>query len=415
MLFSVAVCLFLCGPLVLCAAQKMCAPVPEWLTAAPARYLAGGSSNSKLLPNLTIEGFANKKLQSAAEDKVGSFIPLKANALLANAFFQRATIAGSADLEFMECYPTHYDSSIIYSPLNRALSQMPLRDTEEVEKGIGEFAAKFSDLAQRFPNKKFIVIIADNSNTSLSNPALQLVSDPYTTSMANVVFTDACAELNNVSVVDAACVDAREYYQKFYRTDHHWNGWGAVDAYMRALDALDDQTSQLRVPLENLSPLDGFEWLVEHGSACRNGLMLVDESVNEPALPLRGVTLEKGDPPFVLARDGVACMQEVGPIASYDFYQTWYGQWLDTVAVNSEAVLPDSSALVVCDSFGTAFKWVASTGFGCVATLYDLHDSRTETVPLSKTLESSDSDTVFLVARVTSYQKVLDRFPEYLD
>ncbi len=339
---------------------------------------------------------------------------MKANALLANAAMQRISIKNSSDLGFATCYPTYYGSSIIWSPSNNALSQMPLSSTKDVANGINTFTARFSDLAERFPNKNFIVIVADNSNTSLANPVLCTVSDAYTTTMANSSFSDSCSNLDNVSIIDVSLNNPQSYYQKYYRTDHHWNGWGAVSAYLQSLDATNHQ-KQLEAPLKNLTALSGFDWLVEHGSACRNGLMLVDEPVDEPALPLSEITLEQGTAPAALSNQGVDLMREAGPIACFDFYQTWYGQWIDTVAVNHSAVLPETSALVICDSFGTAFKWVASTGYGRVTTLYDLHDSRDNVEKLSNTLNKNDADTVFLVARVTSYQKVLDRFPEYLD
>lgn len=390
--------------------------MPDWLTGSSAKYLTGGISNVQVTPYLNVEGFADKDLQTAIEDKISNFIPMKASALLTNAKLQRCAIAESNEVTRWGCVPTHYDSSIVYSGKGDSLSQMPLADAANVQGGVEKFAAGLADVVRRFPEKQFVVIVADNSNTSEANPALGLVAGAYTTADAANVFYEACGGLDNLFVSEVYYQDPQEYYQYFYRTDHHWNGYGAVDAYIKSLDAFDNDTaSVLRAPLEQLPPLTGLEWLSEHGSACRNGLMIIDESVNEPSLPLSSVLLEEGATPPVVADDGVTLMRESGPIASYDFYQTWYGQWRDTVAVNDSASLPESSALVICDSFGTAFKWVASTGFGRVSTLYDLHDSRSEVVPLSKTLSESDADTIFLVARVTSYQKVLDRFPEYFE
>lgn len=415
-LFSAVICAFLCGPAVLLEVQKAGVAVPDWLTGNSAKYLTGGTSNVQVAPYLNIEGFAGKDLQAAIEDKIGNFIPMKASALLTNAKLQRCAITESDEVARWSCIPTHYDSPIVYSEKGDFLAQMPLVDAVNAQRGVERFAAGLADVARRFPEKQFVVIVADNSNTSEANPALGLVAGAYTTADAVNVFYGACSGLDNLFVSEVNYQDPQEYYQYFYRTDHHWNGYGAVDAYVKSLDAFDDDTaSALHVPLEQLPPLTGLEWLSEHGSACRNGLMIIDEPVNEPSLPLSGVLLEKGAAPPVAADDGVALMREAGPIASYDFYQTWYGQWRDTVAVNDSASLPDSSALVICDSFGTAFKWVASTGFGRVSTLYDLHDSRTEAVPLSRTLSESDADTIFLVARVTSYQKALDRFPEYFE
>lgn len=409
-------CLFLCGPAILFGALKAGIAVPVELTAEPAKYLIGGVSQSAILPNLNIDGFANKKLQAAIEDSVGNYVPSKANALLTNAALQRAIITFSDLPQSFRCYPTYFDSSVIYDPTCNALAQKPLQDTKEVQNGIREFAVGFADLVQKFPDRKFVIIVADISNTSLSNPALCLSDDTYTTVMLNAMLKKVCAGFENVSVIDCSYDNPRDYYQYFYRTDHHWNGWGALDAYERSIDSLESNYAErLRGALNDTVSLKGLEWLSEHGYSCRDGLMLINEPVNEPEFSLSEITLEEGSPPLMLLDDGVARMKEAGPIASYDFYQTWYGQWQDTVAVNDGAALPGSSALVVCDSFGTAFKWIASTGFGRVETLYDLHGNRTEATPLAETLLGSDCEIVFLVACAADYQKVLDRFPGYLD
>lgn len=415
-LFSVIVCVFLCGPVVLLAIQETGINVPAWLTSDSAKYLAGGVSSAQIRPYLSLEGFASKSLQSSIEDKLGNSIPMKASALLSNAERQRWAIAGADEFSKWSCIPTYWGSPIAYSRNGDFLCQIPSQRATNAEARTRKFAVALSDVVKRFPEKLFVVIVADESSSSEANPTVALSSGVHTTADVIAIFREECSDLSNFFVPNTYYQTPDEYYRYFYTTDHHWNGWGAIDAYVESLNALDSGVAaSLRAPLQRLLPLKGLEWLKEHGSACRNGLMIVDESVNEPKLPLSAVSLERGSAPLVACDDGVASMRKAGPIASYDFYQTWYGQWNDTVVLNELAVFSEDSALVVCDSFGTAFKWVASTGFGRVSTLYDLHDSRAEAANLSETLSESDADIVFLVARPMSYQGVLDRFPEYLN
>lgn len=82
-LFSALLCIFLCGPGALWAAQeKLHLDLPSWFTAEDAQYLSGGISKANVKQNLTVEGFESEKLQEALENKIGNHIPLKAAAIL---------------------------------------------------------------------------------------------------------------------------------------------------------------------------------------------------------------------------------------------------------------------------------------------------------------------------------------------
>lgn len=415
-------CAFICGPAFMYVAVKAKLSIPEWLNPESATYLTGGRKDIAVQDNFSVEGFLSKDLQEAAESTLSNVIPARASALLASAAMDRLWIAPSAALCSYDCIPTYGGSYIVYSQGSDALSQKPLIAAPWIENNLERFGGKLSDLCAQYPDKQFVVIVADSTNTSLANPAVLNTTGSFTTSMANEIFERTCSGVTNVSIVDVSYNNPEDYYQNYYTTDHHWNGWGALDAYNKAAAVLATREQGVRVdaaalqaPMKNLGPVSGFDWLQENGSLVREGLMMLNEAVNEPALPFDDIEVTSGDAPFCLSADGVQEMKERYLMAEYDFYQVWYGEWSDTVATNAAAVYPELSALVICDSYGTAFKWIASTGFGEVTTKYDLHDLREETVPLAQTLEETDCDVVFLVARTTSFGYVLDTFPEYMD
>ena len=63
-LFSALLCIFLCGPGALWAAQeKLHLDLPSWFTAEDAQYLSGGISKANVKQNLTVEGFESEQLQ----------------------------------------------------------------------------------------------------------------------------------------------------------------------------------------------------------------------------------------------------------------------------------------------------------------------------------------------------------------
>lgn len=420
-LLSIFALVFLCGPLSMYVAQHLHVDVSEVLQSESAKFLAGGWEKDEVAEHLSIEGFASGELQKAMDDKMGNLIPAKATALLTGAKIQRASIRISAGLLDMDCFPTSYGASVVYQAQQNALSAVPYKRSLALEKEMEGFGAGLADVANRFPDKTFCVVVADDSTTSAANPAHALSEDCFSTEEASRILQDSCSDADNVVFADSWYESAVEYYEHFYTTDHHWNGWGAIDAYERSLRApeeVDGDTSRhasLLEPLEDLRRQEGLGWMDIHGSYARDSLMLVNELANEPELAMSSYDVVEGGPAAVLDRNAPVVMAEAGPIAEYDFYQTWYGQWVDSVVDNPQAVQNDREALIICDSYGTAYKWIASTGFGCVRTLYDLHINKDHAERLCDTLEKSDADVVFLVARPLSYQQVLNRVPDYFD
>lgn len=113
-LFSVFLCLLLCGPVALFAAENSGEiPLPSWLTVEDATYLSGGVKSPNVAGELSMEGFASGALQQAIEDGVGNYVPAKAAALLVNAELQYKAICASNVLFGWDCLPTFYGSSLV--------------------------------------------------------------------------------------------------------------------------------------------------------------------------------------------------------------------------------------------------------------------------------------------------------------
>lgn len=416
-LISIVFCAFLCGPVLMFVAQHLPITLPIWLESETTQYLTGENSQQVALKeNLNLQSFIDKLTQQDIENKIEDFIPAKASALIGSSALERLAIEQSAQLFGFDCWPTYYGSPIIYADRRNALSWEPLKDSPALRESLLQFATKLSDLTANYPDKTFCVLVADDSRTSKANASDSVVSNCFSTQQGTEIFKSALADSENTVVVDTWYEDPEIYYDLFYTTDHHWNGWGAADAYLRAMNAIydGDATADTEV-VEALQPQSDIDWVDEHGSYARRGLMLVGEKANEPHLPIESFSISGEEAPPAILPNGPEELAEAGLIAQYDFYQTWYGQWFDSIFKNLGAALEDEQALIICDSFGTGFKWIASTEFGEVQTLYDLHDSKEAIKRLSETLDGNEADIVFIVGRVTSYQSVLDRFPNYLD
>lgn len=415
---------FLLGPTALYVGQRwLHLDLPSWFTAESARYLSGeGGEQSQLdiAENLSLDHFFENKLQASIEYEVESYIPLKATVLLLNAEMQRQAIRLSNEVFCFDCYPTFFGSTISYLPNLNAVVQNPYESASRVEERVRNFGSQFAGVAERFPEKRFAIVVADSATTSAQNSVLSELSSSITTSHVANLLRDELSDSANVIVTDVVYESGMEYYKNYYTTDHHWNGWGAADAYLTAVDELsriglpEEDVDALKTPLDDLEPLRGLEWVSENGSNSRTGLMELNESVFEPALPLYNILTNTEGSSLVAVKDGVARMTEYAAEAEYNFYETWYGQYKDDLVINAKAPLQESSALVICDSYGDAFKWMVTTGFGETRTVFDLMGRHQNTLPLAETLENDDSEIVFLVSYAYNFFDRLDRTPSYL-
>ena len=85
LLFSVLVCLVLCGPAALYLAERAGAAVPLWLTTEDANYLSGSEESANVSAVATLEGFETKAFQAAAVETGVIHVPAKGLGALATA------------------------------------------------------------------------------------------------------------------------------------------------------------------------------------------------------------------------------------------------------------------------------------------------------------------------------------------
>lgn len=172
----------LASPCLLLIAQKAIDNgLPSWLTVEDAVMLSGGGEESSLREQLTLHGFKEKRLQKAVETEIGNHIPMKAFALLGNASIQRYAIEQSNLLFSWDAYPAFFGSSRLCDPEADAIVRMPVNEDDILLADASDFAAQLSAFAERHSELDFCVIIADQSDFSATNPAMDLMSSAVTT------------------------------------------------------------------------------------------------------------------------------------------------------------------------------------------------------------------------------------------
>ncbi len=302
------------GPAFLFGLQAMGVEVPEWLSAQDSRWLSGGYQESQVEKHATVEGFASGKLQKALDVAVGNHIPAKAGALLGNAASQRAFIEASNVLFAWRCYPTYYGSKRIYIPEANALARTAMKGRSDTLEALGSFGEDLAAFAERHRGISFKVVIPDISECSAANPSLALVSDAVSTEECADVLLETTSSASNVGVTSVRFDDVDSYYEKYYTGDHHWNGFGAWEAFAAASGGVvADATVQ------------GLSSIHMNGSLAREGLLLVNESAKEPLYDIEGIVVSEGPVPTLLMLGGVSQLMAEPNEAEFNFYHSWYG------------------------------------------------------------------------------------------
>lgn len=405
--FALLLCLFLCFPLSFAIANKIGAPLPDALKSEEAKYLEGGIAQTHLGQSFSWKGFQEGETQRNLETLVSNNIPLKQVALLGNAAIQRVAIETSNYLFCWRCYPTYFGSKRVFIPSENALAIMPAKARGDTLQWMKTFAGNLAVFAEKNPELSCVVILADMASRSEGNPAVHLVTD--------VATTEECAEeiqkgldgsaAGNVHLVSVCYKEAQSYYKDYYRSDHHWNGYGVQAAYEQIAETLGLDAKV--VSKEHDTMLQGA---VQNGSYSRAGLLLINELTSEPQIDIENLASEGGQAlPRMFDRSPLTADNE-GLETEFNFYHAWYGPSSSIVIENQDG---SGNALVVGDSFSSGFQWFVAKNYVRTRVVLDCYDYAEQNLSLREHLSQDNYDVIFFVAHPGGIINLSSKSPDY--
>lgn len=264
-LFSAALLFFTCSPIVLFATNYIDKnAIPTILSNEKAVYLEGAGPTTRIKDVANLDGFLSKDLQTIIEEKVGNFIPFKADAILCNAALQRSAIAASNMLFNWSCYPTFFSSLYVSMPSADIVIPMGRSHTEAMEKGAQSFVDAINKARENNPDVRFVYQTIDDTYSSAINPSQPLTSNALSEEWIEEV---ALSRLDpEIEVVKESIDGIDEIGTQWYSSEHHWTIDRAIQAY-NEVAALLGLTIYDNLPLHEVSP----EW---QGGSARNGLCM---------------------------------------------------------------------------------------------------------------------------------------------
>lgn len=396
-ILSIIFCSFLLGPSFIFLAHGANIQLPGWLTSEDASYLSGGIEETGLLTSGKPWEYFGNGFRKAAETEIENYIPTKSFVLLANAALQREAIAASNILFQWPCYPTSFGATHVYIPSQHAVAAWPRSVDPVTDKGLDQFAQRISETASSYPQTTFITYIVASSDSASSNPAQHLVSSAFSANQYAERLEKAVGD--SCTVLSTPQMDSSAYYERFFRSDHHWRSNGASEANKQIADALGKETD---VPLTT-EPVAGPKY---SGAYSRNSLCIVEDEPTKLQYNFDSVLLKKKESQETgnehpLYRDADETNKH------WRFYDLFYDSFASVEGTGS------GTALLISDSFGYALLRPLGTEFQKLECMSNLHASVKSDDSLEAVLNELKPDTVIFVAHPSNFSSFCSRNPNF--
>lgn len=382
------------GPLLLFTCQGVLnLKLPSWLTSEDAALLEGNRDKTQITEVLSIKDIIEGKFQSALEQEITGYIPARASAIVENAKIQRSFISTSNMLFQWDCYPTFFSSERIYIPAFNAVSYIPSKILQSLKPNWSLFASGIKSVAEYYPNKHFVLYVVQGYGETSWNPAYELISYPFSTSLCQETMSEVLKDTENVSILTKAYYDGEEFYDNFFTTDHHWNIRGAWNA-------CDQICTELEIKPPRQSSYKEIESLKYTGATARYGLDLIEETIFDSTNTFDTLNMETSNGTVINCSDHNSFWKLPPLRQRYTFYDSYYdaiGEGTITGGIGNQ------TGLLIGNSFKGAIQRPLALAFKSLITRADLHPSRDIEETLQELIESSNVDDIIFVANPGNY------------
>lgn len=235
--------------------------LPEELDNGKRSYLEG--ADLQPLPEITLDGFVSGSLQDELESYFSGCWPARDSALLANASLQRSFISAAALPFGYDTWHTYYGSAQVYYAPQNALFETPDAPSGKNATLLEDAASAINELHEKHPDIKIVVAISDRSRITDANPLHSLSNNTADYSFFEKHFFGNLDE--EITVVTQRKETPEEYFAYYFKSDHHWNIYGAYEMYESLCEELSIGTVEPTSTVE-------FPQMPFYGSIARNGL-----------------------------------------------------------------------------------------------------------------------------------------------
>lgn len=299
-------------------------------------------------PELGLAALSDSEFQDGVESFINDRMPRRDDILLLNASWQRGLISCSAAVHDFSVYSTFYGSAYVYDADNDAIYAL-LDDADEYACAqYNASADAFTSYAASRPETNFYFYRVDRLSSSSNNPTNNLMNNVVNTGFLTDHFFN---RLQGIEVIDGLQSSQDESINVFFRTDHHWNGLGAYDAYIDMFSAMQPEAE----PLRDVQYVT-FNDPEFYGSCARAGLCMTNAAdiIEDYTFDMTGFRV------WINGEEvGAQALQHTQLYADHgwddDRFRNRYAEYWHTdyaiIQIENPASTSDESLLIVRDSF----------------------------------------------------------------
>ena len=323
--------------------------------------------------------------------------------MLADAESQRQCIK-FANIPFnWECYPTYFGSQRLFIPKLNALTYIPQKRSVDHLNKLADFGNKLSEFAKHYPDKRFVVYIVQGYSEPAMNPAIGLIANPTNPTEQATTLSEAAKKASNVTVLTSKYYSLDEYYNDFFKTDHHWNFNGCEHAYNQIAAS---------ISLEPAKPSDhhSIKGYAFSGATARYGRNLVVETVvvSDNTFDYLEIQQPNGTP-YHYNHD--AFFNRSDPGKRYGFYDSYYDFIQDGATVIGNG---QRTCLFICNSYGGGIIPYIASNYSSTKYRSILHPSRSDsTLKLNELLNADTIDDIIILANPSDIDSFISKCPDF--
>ena len=321
----------------------------------------------QMRPDFTVERFADHAYQNEFEQFAADSVPCRNAVLLGNAWLQHLGITSANAAFGYPAYPTFFGSEYLESPGYGAIIEYPSSKQNVTSELLNRSLVALEESIGRHAGIHWHFALVDRSRNAVTNPAHTLVTQHADYEYYRSMFLDKLPA--SCPYIDLSYANAGAYFERYYRTDHHWNIAGSLDGYRKIMDALGRE------------PLDGLEQnrVLEspfYGSEARSGLStayfdaILD--IDKPDADLR-LTVDGKKEPLSWLNEGFAGNESAFELE--DTFANAYAEWFhdDAGYIHIQNPAGKGSLLIVGDSFTNTIDYLFAYSYRDVHILDPRH------------------------------------------
>lgn len=379
-------------------------------------YLSGGSPASLSMKEIITQPqrllkdreFADKSRDSI-EVGFSKLVPFRDTLMVASAKLHRQGIRTANLLTGFEIYPSYYGSRYVELPKDGAVSYIPGEGSDVFWHNLHCFAEGLAKKARQHSDTTFVMYLVPGKSTPGASPLYEYMDGLITPQQVMAALDEDLQGVDNLVLLTDTYETVEDYYRNFFKTDHHWNILGALQARNTIGMALGWE------PLAAATkPVDGYEDYRFIGTNARGGLDVQGEKVFDLDYDFGQLDVEYADGTVADGNDHAYFTDYTGLDKPYVFHSRYYNTPSQVGTFTNNDPHATGKALLISDSYGGAISRPLALQFEKLCRSNDLFNE-SKGRRFEKTFGKDDYSTVFFVAHAADFTTAVVNSRHYFD